>query len=63
MIVERRVLASEKITRISPAVAITSENRCAGLARWWVEMLTAASENIALAAIAPRVQPAAWAGR
>jgi hypothetical protein len=33
VIVERRVLASEKITRISPSVAITSEKRCAELAR------------------------------
>ena len=54
--------ASEKITRISPLVAMTSANRCAGLARWLVEMLIAASSNIALATIAPVMQPAIWAG-
>ena len=43
-------------------MAITSANRWAGEARWWVEMLTAASANIALAAIAPAMQPATWAG-
>ena len=58
----RLVRASEKITSSSPAVAITSENRCAGEARWWVEMLIAAEANMPFAAIAPRMQPATWAG-
>ena len=53
----RRVRASEKITSKRPAVAITSENRCAGEARWCVEMLIAASENMPFATIAPRMQP------
>lgn len=42
-----------------PAVAIDSENRCAP---WCVEMFTAASENMPLAATAPSTQPPAWAG-
>ena len=41
---------------------MTSAKRCAGLARWLVEMLIAASANIALATIAPVMQPAIWAG-
>ena len=43
-------------------MAITSAKRCEGEARWWVEMLTAERANIALAAIAPAMQPATWAG-
>ena len=43
-------------------MAITSASRCSGLARWWLEMLTAASANIAFAAMAPLMQPAIWAG-
>src|SRR5437763_13578490 len=53
----RRVRASEKMTSNRPRVAMTSANRCAGLARCLVEMLTAANANIALAAIAPMMQP------
>jgi len=34
------------MTSTRPAVAITSANRWAGLARWCVEMLIADSENI-----------------
>src|SRR5205823_3737259 len=58
----RLVRASEKITNNSPKVATTSASRWAGLARWWVEMLTAASANIALASTAPSAHPAIWAG-
>ena len=50
------------MTRMSPPVAMTSENRCAGLARWCVEMLMAARENIPLATTAPSTQPATCAG-
>src|ERR1700735_5368637 len=57
-----RVRASEKITSSSPAVPMTSANRCAGEARWWVEMLTAASENMPLATMEPSAQPTTWAG-
>ena len=58
----RLVRASAKMTRISPAVAMTCENRCAGEARWWVLMLTAASSNIPLATMAPVMQPPTWRG-
>ncbi len=58
----RLVRASEKITSTSPSVAITSANRCALVALWWVEMLIAESENIAFAVTAPRMQPPIWAG-
>ena len=58
----RLVRASEKITSSSPSVAITSANRCAGVARCFVEMLTAASANIAFAVIASRMQPVICAG-
>ena len=58
----RLVRASEKITISSPNLAITSANRCDGEARCLVEMLTAASANIALATRAPRMQPAICAG-
>jgi hypothetical protein len=43
-------------------VAMTSAKRCAALARWCVEMLIAARANMPLAAIAPLMQPAIWAG-
>jgi hypothetical protein len=59
---KRLVRASEKITSSSPTVAIASLSMCAGEARWWVEMLTAASANMPLAAIAPSTQPAVCAG-
>ena len=58
----RPLRTSAKITRISPQVAITSANRCDGLARWWVEMLIAVSANMPLATIAPVMQPAICAG-
>ena len=58
----RPVRASEKITSSRPPVAIASENRCAGDARWWVEMLIAARPNIVFAVMAPRTQPAIWTG-
>jgi hypothetical protein len=57
------VRASAKMTSSRPPVAMTSEKTCAGLARWWVETLIALSANMALAEIAPRMQPPAWAGR
>ena len=41
---------------------MTSEKRCDGLARWWVEMLIAVSANMTLATIAPVMQPAICAG-
>ena len=41
----RPVRASEKMTSSRPSVAMTSANRCAGLARWWVEMLIAAERE------------------
>ena len=41
---------------------MTSAKRCAALARCWVEMLMAARANMPLAAIAPVMQPATWAG-
>ena len=50
------------MTSSRPSVAITSAKRCAGLARWLSEMLIALSANIALAATAPVMQPATWAG-
>src|SRR5690242_7404886 len=50
---ERLVRTSEKIASSSPAVAMTSENRCAGEARWCEETLSAASANMPLALIAP----------
>ena len=55
--------ARAKMTRISPRVAITSDRKCAGVARCLAEMLTAAWANIRFAATAPRMQPATWAGR
>ena len=58
----RPLRTSAKITSSRPSVATTSAKRCAGLARWVSEMLTAARENIALAAIAPDTQPATCAG-
>ena len=51
------------MTRISPSVATISERKWAGVARWWVEIDTAALENIRLATTAPPMQPATWAGR
>ncbi len=58
MTVARLVRASEKITSISPSVAIVSARKCAGVARWWVEMLIAALANMTFAVIAPRMHPA-----
>ena len=58
----RRVRASEKITRSRPSVATTSASRCASEARCLVEMLIAASANIAFAVIAPAMQPLTCAG-
>jgi hypothetical protein len=43
-------------------VAITSANRCAGLARWCVEMVIALSANMPLASTAPAMHPATYAG-
>jgi hypothetical protein len=54
----RPLRASAKMTSSSPSVAITSASRWEGLARWWLEMLTAARANIAFAAMAPLMQPA-----
>jgi hypothetical protein len=51
------------MTRRRPRVAMTSERRWPRLARWWVEMLTAARPYMRFAAIAPVMQPATWAGR
>src|SRR4051812_36600914 len=58
----RPVRASEKMTSSRPSVEMTSANRWAGLARWWVEMLIALSANMAPATVAPLMQPATWAG-
>ena len=44
-------------------MATTSERKWSGEARWWVEMLTAARENMTLATTTPPMQPATWAGR
>jgi hypothetical protein len=55
---DRPLRAREKITSISPRVATTSERKCAGVDRWWVEMAIAALENIRLATTAPPTQPA-----
>jgi hypothetical protein len=63
VIVDRLVRASAKMTSSSPPVAMISEKTCAGLARWWVEMLIALRASMALAVIAPKMQPPAWAGR
>ena len=41
------------MTRISPRVATISERKWAAVARWWVEIDTAALENIRLATTAP----------
>ena len=51
------------MTSIKPAVATISDRKCGPLARCLVEMLTAASPNMALARMAPLIQPATWAGR
>ena len=51
------------MTRISPSVAMISDRKCPGVARCLVEMLTAAWANIRLAATAPAMHPATWAGR
>ena len=58
----RRVRVSEKITSMRPSVATTSANRCAPEARCLVEIVTRACANIALATMAPVMQPAIWAG-
>ncbi len=60
---DRPERASAKITRISPAVAMTSDRKCAPDARPLAEMETAARANIKLAATAPVMHPATWAGR
>src|ERR1700722_947080 len=54
----RFAFAKAKITRTSPAVAATSENPWARVARWSLESEIADLENIKLARIAPLVQPA-----
>jgi hypothetical protein len=54
----RPVRASAKITSSSPAVAMISDRKWPGDARCLAEMLTAARENIRLAATAPAMQPA-----
>jgi hypothetical protein len=54
---------SAKMTRISPAVAMTSDSACAPDARCFTETDTADSPNIRFAATAPVTQPATWAGR
>ena len=40
-----------------------SDRKCAAEARCLTEMLTAGRANIRLAAIAPAMHPATWAGR
>ena len=52
--------ASAKITVIRPAVATASLTRCAPVARWCVEIETAAAENITLAVMAPAMHPRTW---
>ena len=59
---DRPERARAKITRISPAVAMTSNRKCAPEARCLVEMDTARA-NIRFAATAPATHPATWAGR
>ena len=59
----RPVRARAKMTSSSPAVATISDTKCAPVARWWVEMVTAARLNMMLASVAPDTQPATWAGR
>src|ERR1700677_3753942 len=58
----RLVRVSEKITSIRPSVATISAHTCALEARCLVEPATSACANIALATIAPVMQPATWAG-
>jgi hypothetical protein len=60
---DRPERASAKITRISPAVAMTSDRKCAPDARCVAEMETAPRANIRFAATAPATHPATWAGR
>src|SRR3984957_8379596 len=48
---------------MSPNVATTSERKWPALARWCVEMLTAARENMRLATTAPNEHPATWEKR
>ena len=48
VVCERRVRAREKITSTRPAVAITSESRCAGEARWCVEIVIGAESEHAV---------------
>ena len=55
--------ASAKITTMSPRVAMTSDRKCAGVARCLVEMLTAGRANIRFASTAPPMQPVTCAGR
>src|SRR5271166_2284709 len=49
--------ASAKITTMSPRVAMTSDRKCAGVARCLAEMLTAGRANIRFASTAPAMQP------
>ena len=42
---------------------MTSDRKCAGVARCLAEMLTAARANIRFASTAPPMQPATCAGR
>src|SRR5258707_12593371 len=44
-------------TRTSPNVATTSPRKCAPVARWCVDHVTAASPNMRLATIAPSAPP------
>ena len=54
---DRPVRARAKITRTRPTVATTSESQWAPVALCFVEMDSAASENIVLARIAPQMHP------
>ena len=59
----RPVLASAKITKIRPRVAMISDRKWPGEARCLAEMLTAVSANIRFAKMAPPMHPATWTGR
>jgi len=54
--------AGTKITSSSPAVAMTSDRKCAAEARCLAEMLAAGSANVEFAATAPAAQSATCAG-
>src|ERR1700684_325757 len=60
---DRPERAKAKMTSIRPTVATTSESQCGPDARCFVEIEMAASENMALATIAPKMHPSVWKGK